>query len=474
MTEAVAAPAPRRAASLTARLAVAIALILGLGGVAVMLAALAYGQRAAQEAYDRLLTGAANQIAASVAIREGRIVVDIPVPAFELLALAPDDRVVYRVVGQDDATITGYDEVPRPPAGQGDVAFYQGRFGGEPVRLASVRRRFAERAFSGTIDVIVGQTTRARDALAREIARSALIVLGAAGLCMTGLAAFAVHSALRPLRRIERGLLARDPRDLTPLDVAVPREIAASVTAINRFMARLGRQMSVMRNLIADASHQLRTPVAALRAQAELAAGETDPDRLRAIVARIHDRSLGLSRLTDQLLSHALIIHRADAAPRERIDLRVAAIRTVEDSGAGPAGAAVRLDLPEDPVWVRGDTLSLVEACKNLVNNALRHGAQPVTVQVARAGPVAEIRVRDHGPGMPEEQWENAGARFSRSAGVAPDRAGLGIAIAEAVARAHSGALRFRRAEPDAFEAALVLPAEPGADGPEAGPEARG
>jgi two-component system sensor histidine kinase TctE len=464
----------RRAGSLTLRLAVAIALILAAGGAAVTAAALAYGRQAAQEAYDRLLIGAANQIAASVSIRNGEIVVDIPVSAFELLALAREDRVAYRVIGQDGETITGYDLVPPPPNSTGDVIFYQAQFGADPIRLASVRRRFAERAFSGSVAVVVGQTTRARTALAREIARSALIVLGVAGLCMTGLAAFAIHSALRPLRRIERDLLARDPMDLTLFHDTATTEIYTIVAAINRFMTRLERQMTVMKTLIADASHQLRTPVAALRAQAELAAEETDPARLRAIISRIHGRSIGLSRLTDQLLSHALIIHRADAAPRERIDLRKAAIRAVEDIDHGVASTdtALRLDLAEEPVWVHGDTLSLAEACKNLINNARSHGEPPVTVQVVQDGATADIRVRDHGPGMPEEQWPDAAVRFSRSASVAPNRAGLGLAIADAVARAHSGKLKFGLAPSGEFEAALMLAAEPALIRPPAGQEA--
>ena len=97
----------------------------------------------------------------------------------------------------------------------------------------------------------------------------------------------------------------------------MPSEIRQLVGAINRFMARQARQFEIMGNLIADASHQLRTPIAALRAQADLAAEEPDRERQLAMVARIHDRSVSLSRLTDQLLSHAMIIHRADAAPRE-------------------------------------------------------------------------------------------------------------------------------------------------------------
>ncbi|HEU0221749.1 MAG TPA: sensor histidine kinase N-terminal domain-containing protein, partial [Paracoccaceae bacterium] len=320
--------APRRTVSLTTRLAAAIALLLAAGGAGVAVAAFAYGHQAAEQAYDRLLIGAANQIAGAITIRDGAVAVDIPVSAFELLALAPEDRVVYAVFGPE-GIITGYDDLA-PPAPED--ALYQGSFRGEPVRLAAVRRQFSERAFSGAVEVVVGQTTRARADLAAEITRSALIVAAAIGLLMVGLAFFAIRSALRPLRRIEQSLALREPRDLTPLDVAVPGEIESLVAAINRFMARLERQFSIMRSLIADASHQLRTPVAALRVQAELAAEEADPARQRAIVARIHERSVGLSRLTDQMLNHALIIHRADAAPRDRLDLRIVAIRTVEET----------------------------------------------------------------------------------------------------------------------------------------------
>jgi two-component system sensor histidine kinase TctE len=444
-----------RTLSLTARLALSVALVLALGATAVALAALAYGRQAAEQAYDRLLVGAANQIAGTIRIRDGEVVADIPASALELLSLAPDDRVLYAVYDPAGRLVTGYPAAVRPAASPG---FADADFAGEPARLAAVSRRFAERDFTGAVDVVVGQTTRARDALAHEITRSALLVVGLVGLPMIGLVAFAIRSALAPLRRIEALLASRDSRDLTPLDLAVPREIGQLVGAINRFMARQARQFTIMRNLIADASHQLRTPVAALRAQAELAADEPDPARQRAIVARIHDRAAGLGRLTDQLLSHALIIHRADAAPRETVDLRTVAIRAVEESDPGPdAPDDLRLELPEDPVPCRADALSLVEACKNLVNNANRYGAPPVTVEVRREGRQAVIAVADRGPGLPEGLWAGAGERFDRTGGVTPQSAGIGLAIASAVAKAHRGALRFGRNRAGDFEAALVI-----------------
>ncbi|MCC2110619.1 MAG: HAMP domain-containing histidine kinase, partial [Hyphomicrobiales bacterium] len=197
--------------------------------------------------------------------------------------------------------------------------------------------------------------------------------------------------------------------------------------------------------------------------QAELAAEETDPERQREIVARIHRRSIGLSRLTDQLLSRALVIHRAEAAVQERLDLRAVAIGTAEESDHELYGrpADLHLDLPEDPVFVRGDMRSLVEACKNLVNNAFRYGIPPVTLRVGQDGSEACIAVDDHGSGLPEDQWSKSVRRFARTRYAAPESAGLGLSIASAVARAQGGELRFEKTA-DGFSVALVLPRDKG------------
>lgn len=440
--------------SLTRRLALSVALVFAAGGTAVTVASLAYGRQAARQAYDRLLLGAANDIAGAILVRDGSIFVDIPASAFELLGLAPEDRILYAVYAPDGRLVTGY-AVENRPRGTG---FAETRFAGETARLVSVARRFSERDFNGTVDVVVGQTTRARSALAREIAKSALVVTGLLGLLMVGLAAFAVRSALTPLRRIEGVLAAREPRDLTPLDVAVPREIEQLVSAINRFMARQARQFEIMRNLIADASHQLRTPVAAIRAQAELASEEPDGARQQAIVGRIHARAVGLGRLADQLLNHALIIHRADAVPHEALDLRTVAIRILDE---GLPDEDVRLDLSEEPVTCRADALSLVEAGKNLLGNALRYGVRPVTLAVRSEAGRPVIAVQDRGPGIPaalRARLAAGGGRFERSTAVTSQSAGLGLAIVSAVVAAHNGQLRLTELRAGGFEAAILLP----------------
>jgi two-component system sensor histidine kinase TctE len=450
-------PRPKVTESLQFRLATGIVMVLAAGGIAVAVAAFAYGRSAAQQSFDRLLLGAANQVAQSLSLRGGRVIVDLPVSAFELLSLAPRDRIVYGVFGPENELISGYAGLRVSDRSGG---FYNGRFGDDPARFVSVSRPFSERSFSGTVDVVFGQTTQARAELAWQITRNALIAVAAVGAIMSALAVLAVQSALRPLRRIERDISERASRDLTPVDVNVPREIHGLVLALNRFIDRIDRQLAVMRTLIADASHQLRTPIAGVRAQAQIALEETDPDRQRAIVARIHERSRNLSRLTDQLLNHALVIHRADAVELQRLDLRSVAAQAVQeiDQALPSTGALLRLDLPEAPVMCDGDAFSLVEACKNLITNAVHHGQTPVTVRVTAAGTTARLGVRDAGSGLPPEVWPEAGTRFARSAGVSSKSAGLGLAIVHAVAQAHGGRMRFSRPEGGGFEAAMELP----------------
>ncbi|WP_424933462.1 sensor histidine kinase N-terminal domain-containing protein [Amaricoccus macauensis] len=448
---------PMRGGSLARRLGLAFAVIIALGGGGVAIAAFSFGRNAAQQSYDRLLVGAANQIAGSVTLQGGEVVIDLPVSAFELLALAPDDRVVYAVYDAMGRLITGYEELVPP---EGDVRFFRTEFAREPIRAVRVSRPFAERTYSGRIDVLVGQTLQARKDLAAQITRNALVTAALITLVMAGLAALAVFSALAPIRRIERALRLRSPQDMTPIDVATPREVSSLVEALNRFMARLDRQFEIMRNLIADASHQLRTPIAAMRAQAELAAEEEDPARLRQILERVHARSVNLGRLTDQLLKHALIIHRADAVALERLDLRKVAIAAMEEVEHAHFGRErpVELELAEDPVWCDGDRLSLVEAVKNLAANALNHGQEPVFLSVSVREGVASIAVRDAGPGLPQEYWTDAGTRFARRSGASADSAGLGLAIVASVAAAQGGRLEFRNLSPSGFEASIRLP----------------
>ncbi|MEP3048124.1 MAG: sensor histidine kinase [Roseibium sp.] len=453
------------ATSLTARVASGVALLLVIGGIMVSVAAFAYGKEAARSAYDRLLLGAANDIASAISVQDGRPVLELPVSAFELLALAPDDRIGYRIIGPQGETLTGYEEITLPEKlDASGEHFFDSEFFGETARFVVVSRRFAERTLNGTIQIVVGQTLQARDAMAYDITRKALYVLLASGLAMLLLATIVVRAVFKPLETIAERLAGRDPHDLTPMDTDVPRETAVMIKALNAFMARLDRQMNSMRHLISDTAHQLRTPVAALRAQADLFSDEADTQRKERIIERIQTRSTSLGRLLDQMLSQALVIHRGDSARREMVDLRDVALDVFESSDHAVLmpDLDVLLDLGDDPVLVMADLPSLEEALKNLLNNALKHGRSPVRVGASLDDDNASVWVEDAGGGPDPDALEALGTRFNKTSLSRQNSAGLGLAIAHAVAMSFEGRLIFEKRDSQTFRAALVFPASNG------------
>lgn len=466
MTEPLASP-QRLPRSLASRILGAVFVILLIGGFLVTLSTWWNGRQAARQSYDRILLGAAHDIAESIRVQNGAPLADLPVSAFELLAQAPEDRIYYAVRGAHGEFITGLDATLRieAPARGGGAAtrFFEAELNGEPARFVQLTRRFVERDFSGPVEVTVGQTLRARKAMTRALMFDALLPMAAAGLALLLMGWWVIRRALQPLEAITRDLARRDPYNLTPMATdALPRELQVMLGAMNRFMGRLDGQIEAMRNLISDTAHQLRTPVAAIRVQAETAASETDaPARARAMT-RLLARSRSLGTLLDQLLSRALVVHRTDSAPRVSVDLREVALEIMErdDHSLLAPEADLRLEIGEDPVMVRADAFSLSEAARNLLGNALKHGQPPVVIGAECTGDEAVLWVRDSGPGPSEAVTARLGDRFNRSAGSREGSTGIGLSIVASVAAAFGGRVEMRRltGEISGFRAALILP----------------
>ncbi|MBT9383599.1 sensor histidine kinase N-terminal domain-containing protein [Pseudooceanicola sp. CBS1P-1] len=476
MTEPPHGPHPEAlpAPSLAARVLGAVLVILLLGGVLVAGSTWWNGRLAARQSYDRLLLGAARDIAESIRIQDGAPLVDLPVSAFELLAQAPEDRVYYAVTGPGGRFITGLDatlKIPAPPRGAAGTAFFEAPLNGEPARFVRITRRFVERNFSGPVEVVVGQTQRARRAMTGQLVLDAMLPMLAAGIALLMMSWVVVRRALRPLEALTGDLARRDPYDLTPMPAdGLPRELQVMLGAMNRFMGRLDAQVSAMRTLISDTAHQLRTPVAAIRVQAEMALSDPGEQARGRALERLLARTRSLGTLLDQLLSRALVIHRTDSAQRTAVDLRETALEIMEreDHLLLAPGSELRLEIGEDPVIVRADAFSLGEAARNLLSNALRHGQAPVRLGAERRGDKALLWVQDSGPGPDPAVVARWGQRFNRSAGSSEDSAGIGLSIVSAVARAFGGRVETR-ADADGFRVALVLPA---VDPPEKEPPA--
>ena len=409
----------------------------------------AYAQRAADSAYDQLLQAAALSIADTIRVEGGRIAVDLPYSSLSILAMARRDRIFYRIDAPGGGLVTGYGDLPvtQREAGGRDIAFQNATYRDMPIRLAVLDRLIAHPQLSGWVRIVVAQTREERESLARGILTNAFLPIALAVMAGGGLIWFGVRQALAPLASLEQMIRARQPHDFRPIEIPPPAEVSQLVQAINSLLARLHGNLDTMQTFLADAAHQIRTPLASLRLQAELAAEEDDPEYLRRSVARIHRNAVDASQLTSQLLSHAMVIHRSEALEPEDIDLAALLDHVVQRARPISDDVVIRLDIDEaaEQAFIAGDPISLTEAMTNLVDNAVKYAGQGGDVTV-RLAPLPDggfqIDVADRGPGIPDAEKEKVLQRFGRgSAGTGTTGSGLGLAIVKAVADAHGGGL---------------------------------
>ncbi|WP_421953056.1 sensor histidine kinase [Pelagibacterium sp.] len=453
----------KRHFSLFWRLTGIISLVLLAGAAALTFAAWSYARVAADNAYDRLLVGAARQISETVSADAGAVTVDVPTSALETLSISRSDRVYYQVAAPDGAVITGYPDLPLPDTAgaPSDAAVVgDGEFLGHAIRTASVWRYLAEQGATGWVRITVAQTREARNALSLELALSGFLAV--AGMSILALAALmgAVRLGLRPLRLLQDELARRDPNDLRPLEVETPLEVDALVGTINRFMARLSERLGSMQRYIETAAHQLRTPLTGISAQVELLDRAHDDQARSAATARLRRRVGEVGRLANQLLSHATIIHRAEAVLAESVDLAQIARTAISDATLETIerDLTVRLDVPDTPVLVLGDAIALREALRNLVENALAYGAPSrLEVRLARDQGSATLSVIDDGPGIAPADWERLRARYVRGE-MDGTGSGLGLAIVGDVARTHGARLDAIETPGGDFGISLTLP----------------
>ncbi|MFH6783193.1 MULTISPECIES: sensor histidine kinase [Methylobacterium] len=453
------------ASSLFARLVAVLAVVLAAGAGLLLVAAWASARLAADEAYDRLLVGAALQIAESIASDGREISVDPPFSAFETLGLSPRDRIFYKVLDPADRLLTGDADlavpVDRARLAAGPVLL-DAEHRGQAVRAVVAGRYVPDAAKAGFAAVVVAQTREARGQLARALTvKASLMVLAMSALAL-GAVAVAVRAALRPLRAIEGVLAARGPNDLQPLGLAAPQEIHLLVTSIDHFMGRLSGHVAVMKRFIADAAHQIRTPLTALAAQLDLLSSETDEGRRRDQIDRLRRRTAELGHLTNQLLNHAMVIHRARSAAFSPVDVAGLARRTLIDAlqQAGGRSVDAGYEGPDGAVTIPGDAIALREALANLIHNAFKHGARSrLTVRLGHERGRVLLAVEDDGPGIPAADWARVREPFQAATGGGVG-SGLGLSIAAEVAAAHGGELRFESHSEKGFCVILSLPDE--------------
>ncbi|WP_397451604.1 sensor histidine kinase [Pseudomonas sp. NA-150] len=405
------------------------------------------GREAADTAYDRTLLASARTIAAGLSERDGGLSADVPYVALDTFAYDSAGRIYYQVNDINQKLISGYENLPAPPPGTlrtddypALASFYSGRYLGQDVRVVSLLKPVSEPNINGMAEIRVAETEEARVRMARSLMADTLLRLGMLGGGALVLVWFTVSAALRPLERLRTAVEERQPDDLRALPlVEVQHELRPLVGALNHFTERLRVQFERQSQFIADAAHELRTPLAALKARVELGLRDNEPAHWRTTLEAAAQGTDRLTHLANQLLSLARIENGARAIAEggaQLLDLSQLAreLGMAMAPLAHARGVALALEASE-PVWLRGEPTLLNELLSNLVDNALAHTPSGGNV-VLRVYAPGVLEVEDDGPGIPEAERERVFERFYRRQQQGSG-SGLGLAIVGEICRAH-------------------------------------
>lgn len=401
-------------------------------------------RHAANAAYDRSLLGALKSVDASVSTESGGLSVELPYRLFEFFELTASGAVHYRVATADGLVELGSADLPAPPTPlrAGVPQFYDGEYFGEPVRVVALQRPL-EPGSARQMVIQVAESTQARQDFTRVFLRRAVIENAGFLVLTVTLAVVAVVVGLRPLGALSREIGGRSPSDLSPVDTdALPADVRPLAEAMNQHMRRIEALARQQRAFLDDASHQLRTHLTTMRMQVDFALREHDPLQVRYAVGALAEELQRATRSTNQLLSLA----RSDTAPLEPAAFDTLALLQDVARQLLPQARAKGLDLgvEAEPASAWGDEALLREAVLNLAANAIAYvPAGSVTLSAAQDSQGFALTVEDTGPGLPAALQGSAGTRFMRAAGSPGTGAGLGLAIARAIAARHGGTLRL-------------------------------
>jgi two-component system sensor histidine kinase TctE len=430
-------------------------------------------QAIANRPFDRELGETARTLARRVVVSPGapgmppRALINLPETSVSLLRGDQPDSFYFQILGTRGERIAGDRVLPVPdelPAADGEVRFRDEDLDGRDVRVAYLWVSIARADGAVPPLVQVAETLDKRSQLATEIARGVMLSQFAILPLAVMLVWFALMRGLRPLDQLQRRIRQRAADDLSPIDDStVPEEVNPLVGSINDLLARLDRSIGAQRHFLADAAHQLKTPLAGLRMQAELAQRDAEGGDAKAVkrsLQQIARSSQQAAHMVNQLLAMA---RAEDAAESRRVQpFNIAALATEVVRDFVPRALAKGLDLgyegpganDADAPRLVGEALLVRELIRNLVDNAVQYtpGGGTVTVRLLpdRYGQVVVLQVEDNGPGIPEAERDQIFQPFYRALGTEVDGSGLGLAIVREIADRHGGSVEVEPLNPRA------------------------
>ena len=423
-------------------------------------------QNIAGKPFDRALEYNVQALAQLVSVQQHRVVFNLPQPAREILRADDSDLVYYQVLGGQGELLSGERDFPLPDEDErplvGEVRLRDAEMRGLDVRIAYTWVKLDLPGLQPAL-VQVAETREKRSVLATEIIKGVMlpqfVILPLAVLLVW----LALVRGIKPLSQLEERIRARKPDDLSPLDdTTVPLEVAPLVSSVNDLLTRLKDSVATQKRFLADAAHQLKTPLAGLRMQADLAQREAfNADELKQSLAQIGRSSIRATHTVNQLLALARAESGGQTLARQPCDLAQLTVAVVQD--AVPRTMDKHIDLgydgaqPGTPgVMLQGNPTLLQEMIRNLLDNAINYtpsSAEHPGVITARViadpfGHALVLQVEDSGPGIPENEREMVLQPFYRTLGTNVDGSGLGLPIVLEIARQHGAEIRIEDAHP--------------------------
>jgi two-component system sensor histidine kinase TctE len=428
-------------------------------------------QEIANRPYDRDLGESTRLLARQVQILPGRQANDLPVVivqaarTLDLLRFDDTDKVYFQVLGARGEFVAGDRDLPVPEGPlpePGEITFRDDQMLDEPVRVASLVLAVPGLQEERGVLLQYAETLGKRSRLTTEIIKGVIlpqfVILPLAVLLVW----LALAKGIKPLNELQQRIRLRESGDLSPIDGRdTPEEVAPLVASINDLLQRLDQSLSMQKHFLADAAHQLKTPLAGLRMQAELAgreidAGQRDPAALKAALHQIALSSQRAAHSVNQLLAMARAEDQQQALRTQAVDLAEVVQDAMRDlftkaqdkgidigyEGADPGPATV----------LEGQPVLLGELVRNLLDNALQYTPAGGTV-TARVlpdpfGQVLVLQVEDSGPGIPEAERELIFQPFYRALGTGVDGTGLGLAIVQEIVKGHEAEISVAAAHP--------------------------
>lgn len=402
---------------------------------------------------DQSLIQSVRSLARQVKPAGSGLYIDFPRAAQAIIEEDPGDPVSYMVSSPPGSFVlgnVGRNPLPAPPAGggQGEPVLYDAPYGGKSFRHAALEVDYGDADAPQRLRVQVAKSLAVRERIARELVYDMLVPMALLVALLGLLVNAGVRRGLMPLHRLQSEVAEKSVEALHPIEMTqAPREVHALADAVNRLLAAVRRSMQQEKRFLSDAAHQLRTPLAGLKSQLELALAETDPQAQKARLAKVNAAVERSAHLVHQLLSLA---RSEGEVPMGEIDVAQLARELAREWT--PRMLALGIDFGyegENHLLWRGNGLLIREALGNLLDNAARYAGRDATVTLrASAGPgKAVLEVEDNGPGVSEAQRLQLFQRFMRASDL-PGGVGLGLAIVREIARRHGGEASIQRVEP--------------------------